>query len=81
VRLTPIGRSIPPKGTLHRQQMELMVRLRQAGRAVAAAIPGGSSVDWREVGTTWDRRLQWLGVAYLLFAVAFLVALLTGLIR
>lgn len=71
--LTPIGHRIPLRGTLHRQQLELAVRLRQAGRAIARAIPGGTEVPWAKVGSMWMRRLEWLGVVYLVF-VALLVA-------
>ena len=76
--LTPIGHKVPPKGTMHRQMLELQVRMRQAGRAIAATIPGGSQVNWREAGARWDRWLQAIGVAYLAFAAGVTVWLLVN---
>ena len=37
--LTPIGRVVPPRGTLARSAAELHVRIRQVGRAVLRGLP------------------------------------------
>jgi hypothetical protein len=71
--LTPIGRRVPPKGSMARHMLMLQVAVRRLGRVLVRDIPGASKVPWVQVGRTWGRWLEWIGTIYIVFVVAFVV--------
>ena len=69
--LTPIGRNVPPRGTLARAALEAGVGRRRAVRALLAAFGVRHRVDF---APTW-RRLELFAIIYVAWMVGIMAIL------